>query len=1082
MVPRLHISTNPAFFHAQNKSLSGLKDFTKEEHSLLLDAISSSSQKLSNAGPRTVDRLYTYDWYMMTHRWRRRNRDGKLNMSSPPKPSASLLDIAKDILRGQKLKAHLWSLSVDRNVDAVTFFGIKRKNWVLADAILNSLIDTHEMLLPFMTPKTFTQGFDWGGKNTSLSALTNPIFPGRTDNGSIQWGDGIFNPVKPLPSNSNLALDTSTSKPVARHLAESFLAQTLFSLGMVVLTAAAQPLSESRVAMSYVYRALARLHHLDLLSDKIYQETTNTIANQEVSRPPWLYLLSNHIMTVLSDAAWLEHQAELANAATTAGNESPFVSFNVGVRELGPEIWFEYILWCCVEHGFAKQGNTLVHRMLKQDPCWKTESWEPLMRNINIVRQTNINKEQSWRRPGATNPPEILKDSPEKPAFNGLGERTISSEVISHLRFSLPNQSFNGLGFQGLTPDRMLRYIKPLDEAIGDKPGNELRPTKASTTQLVFRLLESGYIEPGTDRGALEDIIRYCQNCIPPWHVNTPLVPTHLDSIPKSQLRDETSAIVGLSEYSVRIHSEQGQASRAFSEYSRLQNIIDASKAHHITSFFEKLSQAPSADVPFFNSGKLDASSIPESSVPQVSIITLAGLLDLATAGNFLSIGNSLIFDNKVENPPIPPSVYNNQALLPSLLRFAGATKNNELCSEVLQSLNLPLSVNSLKALLNHYIDAEDWDRVVMITEYTRDFRSKAWGYSNIMALAAKIVRLEHSTRKVGDVGEPSEGMRAKLTNLARAKDIFFRFFASEFNLPSISVSRQLDVLEHQQKILQRLHIFFSSLNNPIGDITRPIKLKKRYPARYSLPYIPPKSFGVFLRAIVDTSGSYQGYLICVRWCLNNAHPSFWRRRSTGSLRLLVRDEQDNAYMNPEYSPKWEQARREKAVEADIGTIRILAQAARAEFEQAGGLTKRRRRQNPQTSTVSNSRPANLPPYQQRLWPQSADPSPVALESPDSGYKLDVPASQLAHQSKEGGMAPRMKAELVLDYCVAVFIRLGLSEEQIEFEIPGYSSYLRYRGVLTKRAAKRVRDRTKEIQNSPWMDAYVEDSLRAGSP
>ncbi|KAJ6166703.1 hypothetical protein N7470_002150 [Penicillium chermesinum] len=917
-------------------------------------------------------------------------------------------------------------LSTSRNVDIISHYGLEQKNWPLADALLNTLIDTNEMLIPFVTPRVAAfQSFDWGGKHTSLSALTNAANLQRTQDG-VLWQDGGYNPVKPLPLPNSIDLHSSTMKPTARYLADSFLAQTLMSLGSIVLAAADKPLNESRIAMSYVYRALARMHHLDLLSNKLYQDPTNT---------------------------WLEHQAALASAATRAGQEPPFVSFNVGVRELGPEIWFEYILWCCVEHGFVRQGAWLVKTMQSKAESWKTESWEPLLKNLDIVRDTNISREQSWRRPGNDNPPETFRDMREKPAFNGLGKKTISTEVVLALRAGLPIQAYNGLGFHGLTPQQLIRLMRPLNAALGIPTDDQkLCPTRKISTTNIFRILDSGAVDPVTDPAAFEQVIRSTRN--------------NLDRMTKTQLSDETSAMIGLAEYSVRAYSNQGQSSHAFSEYSRLQNLIDASKFQHITSFFEKLRDASSEDLPFFNSKQLEPSLVPESSVPQVSNVTLAGLLDLATAGHHFNFGKSLVFDDSVDNPPIPASSYHDQALIPALLRFADATENTELSSQILSKVRMPLSVNTLNAMLAHYVNVEDWDRVIMISEYTRDFRLKSWGYSTIMTLAAKILRLEAEASKASYRDQLPAELGDTLSSLARAKNIFFRFFEGEFNNRALPISRQKHSVNFQQKALQRLHAFFLSLPGPLSDIMQQVKLKKVYSGQHKLSLIPSKSFNVYLHAVIETGSSYDGYLLCRKWCLEEV--------------------EKQPFMEPGYSPKWAQAIQHKAIMTDITTIRILAQAACREFTESKTrriLHKEASRQRAGRSPdLAVPRPSEIEeeliPSSQNVWPGPSDGSaPPVLESSVSGYKLDVPLARLGHQSMNGGKAPRWKTEAVLDYCVAMYLRLGLSEEQIDLELPGYSSHLRHRGVLTNRQAKRVRDRYKEIQNSPWMDSYVQQSL-----
>lgn len=1073
--PRLRVFSRPAL-RLQHHASCDLKHITWKDSNFIRQI---SMSEFNESGSLASDSYMSPStWAPLIHEWRKPNKKGKVSGEMPTDLS-SMSDLSEIIERSHRLRVRLWATHANMQVDPIASLGIKRDRWDIADALLNSLIDSIEMLIPYTTPRGLDQGFDWGGKRATLTALTSPKLDEVDGSGIRTWGHGVYNPVKPLPSHQSLTLDSLSARPAGQYVSDDLLAQTLLSLGCIVMVAADQPQSESRLAMSYVYRALARLHHLDLLSEKLYQDPSNGFY-QEGLRPPWLHMLSGPIMSVLSDAAWLEHQAVLAREATRAGEDPPFVSFNVGVRELGPEIWLEYILWCCVEHGFVRQGASLFHQIARRN--WKFESWAPLMQDLDVVRQTNISREQSWRRPGNKSPPKTFKDFGEKPAFNGLGARTISSDVVSGLRGALPNLSYNGLGFYGLTADEMVKLQKSLSKALEPQSGNtDLRLTNRDSTLNIFRIINSGCLDASTDPEGLKQVISSTQNHIPPWQINMPLIPPDLETMTKSQLSNETSAMLGLAEYNTRAFSVLSNASSALLEYSRLQNTLDAAKAQHIISFFTKLDRAPSEEIPFFDSKHLDL-SIPESSLPGVSRATLAKLLDLATECGHFKFGESLLFDSTIENPPIPPSAYSDQILIPSLLRFAAATDDKDLGNTVLTSVELPVSVNTLKAMLNYYIHTGEWDRALMITEYTRDYRLKAWGYSNIMTLAAKIFRLNREIEKRAGSARKRQKTENNILSLSHAKDLLRRFFKGDFNSRPIPISKQARMRSFQQDALQNLREFFLLFPGPVHEVMDDLKTPQSTKKPLFLSKIPTKAFNVYLQAIADVYGASTGYEICRRLCMSNAPSNFSSQKSGGTERLPVSSEINNPHTSPGHSSRRAAALNCNAIVADISTIRIVVQSAKrdvdkkraAERRRALALARRATRPNEYTQTTPD--PETLPPTQQQLWPGS-DQAPKLLESSETGYKLDVPFSLLRHQTSQGGAAPKDHVDQVLDYCAAMFLRLGLSEEQLDFEMPGYSGYLRHRGILTWPRSKRARDRFREIQNAPWLRPMSEKPL-----
>ncbi|KAJ5888095.1 hypothetical protein N7495_008136 [Penicillium taxi] len=933
----------------------------------------------------------------------------KGNVADRRKSAASILDHQDDLKQSYLLSSYLYLARLSADLVLPIHIGFERKQWSTVLAIFNNAIDTYELLIPHMTPLNPSIGFDWNASGLSLDEISGDRL------GKLEVN---FQASAP----DNVCFDILTHRPAARLFANRLLGQVFMDLGSLILEAADRPTEESKMAMSYVHRVLARLHHLDLISDRIYQYPEKRTSDI-IFHPPALNLLSGHIMAVLSDAAWQEHQSAITVASTEAGEEPLFLPFKVGVRELGPEIWMELILWCCIEHGFTKYGASLIEEMMKRkgDKAWTAESWRPLINNLDVVRRTNISTEQYWRRSSNDHIPKASKR--DKPPFHGLGNRTISLEVVSSLRDGLSNAAYNGLGNYGATPRDLLKAAAPLSGLLERQgPKDDLRPTCKHTNWNITRIMRSGCLRPEKDPLSFARLLRSTQNMVPPWPETDITELKQLDSFTRGQLYDESAAIAGLIEYSIKTFSYERQSEPAFAQFALLQSIADASKAHHIRAFFECLGQSDPLNVPFFDS---EASPLSQSSLPQVSRATLADLLDLATSNQAYEFGEWLLFNDDLDGPTIPESAYGDQVLAPSLLRFASATNNVELNKLIVQSIKSPISVNTLKALVNVYFVFNDWERAVLTLQFLRDYRAKSWGFSNVTVLAREIIvrdaAIKHKQAHGGDVKDD-------IANLTRAKNTMLRFFNEEFNSSRGQFPR---AAVFQQKVLQRLYNVFMTIPGVLPELLADAKLKHTYKSHQRLHYIPPVAFHPLLSAVVETQGSTAGMQVWMRWCRTALGPDRKRQREGGITRLKLRYEN-----TMDFDVKWHTHIQEKAIVPNLNTIRIISRAAIKEYD-LERATK---------TTSSSSKSPNL----------------------SASYKLPLSKFTYPHQTHKGGRPPKTEVEKVLDFCVTTFLSSGMPEHDVELEVPGYLAYLRWRGVFTGQG-KHSRDSFKDSLHDPWI-------------
>lgn len=983
---------------------------------------------------------------------------GQPGQKIPLRASKNTLD------RTHALMGCLWDARSHYNFELLAHLGFVSNEWSTVHSLLSSLVDTYELLAPHVPPKNPSTGLDWNRPYRIPDPKEPPPpFPGvkeppLADNISLSRLTGGTKATSPwkwarlehVPSE-NISLDTLTVEPAARFFGDRILAEVLANLGSLVLASTDSSPEQSQHAMSCVFRILARLHHAGMISDKVYQYPTPD-ANSVMFRPPGLHLLSSPIMDVLSDAAWHEHEAAVAAASADAGETSPFIPYKMGIRELGAEIWLELILWCCVEHGFCKTGTLLVHRMTKMSGGheWKAESWAPLVQDLDAVQQTNINVEQSWRRPGQDEKPQTFTRQ-VKPPFNGLGSRTISAEVVASLRSGLSNKAYTGMGDRGYLPGEIVKLSAPLAELI-DPPAvrNQLRPTNKNTNWHTLRILSSGCVQPWTDPVAFESLLRSHNNVVPPWEGNSVEDTQAPDSLTEAQLYDETAAFFGLIEYNLHYYARDKQSGRLFSEYAWLQNISDASKALHMQTFFEQLSQARDEDdLAFFDSKPAPRGSIHQSSLPQLSKVTFANILDVATLSHAFDFGRQLLLQDEMDGPAIPPAAYGYPALAPALLRFATATNNNNLGQKVISSLSVPLSVHTIKCLINYHISQQGWDRVEMMLNFLVDHRGKSWGYNNLAALASAVIRLEATLRQKTVAGTAT---KTDIDNVTSVTDIMLRLYSGEWQ----SHSDRPKVRIFQLRALARMHRLLSSIPGPMTGIFGRLQPPKEITDHHKIALVPPMSFHEIFSAIVETQGAIVGKQVWDRHVIDVLSPKRERQVPGGVSRLLLSDERHKELGDPEWSAEWANEVQTKSALADLNTVRILARAATREH---AALMQ---------SQLQTQDPSNIP--------QTPDNSSSSIYDPTRPYVPSISPEQYPYQLV-GGKPPSTELEAILDFCLETFLRFGLPEDQIDVEIPGHLRRMQKRKIFSYPTRQPVRQRIKYNREDPWIQTFWADSL-----
>ncbi|KAL2827018.1 hypothetical protein BDW59DRAFT_144553 [Aspergillus cavernicola] len=909
-----------------------------------------------------------------------------------------------------KLANLLFHARKKADLDLLAHRGFKLNDWPAVYVLFNRLLDAAEKLRDVSLPPQKGSIGDWAsGSHLSLDQLT---------------AQGVSSPPLSSQVSTELlvpklaTLDALTERPFAQYYCASIMAEVWQGLGSIVLDAADASPNESKLAMSYVYRILARIHHSGIVSDRVYKYITPS-SYQATFRPPGMQLLSPRIMDVLSDAAWLEHEAEVAAKAAATGKESPFFPVNWGIKELGHEIWLEFILWCCVEHGHIKEGSQLVDQMKTRtgDMAWNFQSWKPYLRDEESIRNTRIDREVSWRRPDSvdTMPNPRKRNGPPLP-FHGLGKRTISVEVVTALLDNLPNLSYLGMGSKGLPADALLHHISVLKFAIAPKISeSKFLPTSKATNWFTTRVIESGTLIPEVDPRTFDSFLRVTPCVVPPWSSDMCPVDEHsLAQLLPSQLYDDTSAFAGLIEYNLRNLSRQRLCGDALETFSMLQTIIDTSKIRRVDEFFSSRMEQPSE-----GTGSLPSLRPFDSSIPQLSCVTLADLLDLVTISRAFAFGEWLLFSDDIDGPTVSPNAYGNQALAPSILRFAGATKNNALGEAVIQSLTGPISLNTHRAIMNFRISMHQWGFVVPMLRFIRDHRAKSWAHSNITAIAAEIIRLDHALHHQQHNPASTTTTSDIESDLTHAKDILYRILFREFHE---SPYRKPNDPYFQDRVIAGMVRLFCYISSPsLHKIVGAVSSNRSIPFT-RFPYIPPTAFHLIIAAIAETQGSAAARSIYKRVCVTAASPESRHLEKGGIRRFYLSRKRYMTEGDPHFDARYSRELEKKMVLPNPNTVRVIVQAAAREYEAA--------------TTSLKKGLGMINPY------SSVPETALQTEPPPGSPRKHFPSLEALQEASES-----------LIFCCKRFEVFGMSDHEIALEV-GEDIYLNFQADQMK--GKRV--------------------------
>jgi hypothetical protein len=658
--------------------------------------------------------------------------------------------------------------------------------------------------------------------------------------------------------------------------------QFWLSLGHMVLAASRAEGSQKKHIMTVVYHALARAHSLDLVPKEIYSWAPTPFSST-LKRPPMLHLLSSRILTTLSDAVWRSKQAELITQAVQEKSleavfrDPPGGRFRLKVRELGPEVWLEFILWCCVGGNFYRAGESLVRSLGRDlENPWFAISWDSTESSQPAAL---VNWDRVSARTGGT-VGQIEGYSADEPLAS-VPARTISVEVVLALieaQLNASRMSTTAGGKPGM-PRPMARFMARINALV-----TFLEPHALPTSYfdyLAVRLLQSDLLHVDQRAEFLQTWLQHIQDF---RQLETAKPSTEADATLKYQdIVSRNGLVQALMHQVLTLSLKEDRITKAIDQFSSLQYEIDKAKVQSMISFM--------GEVQPNERGTLQETSDPSTRIARAEYIDSYGQLPLHITATFVEklveadqtdLALWMVYSDDIDGPVLSPSTFSELSVARALIQLASKSHDTWLIKQIQQAmakLRLKLPVTFLRIQVDSAIKTHDFGRAVALLTQLREAVAGGYSPGNLAVLLATILRLQ------GIIQRNRIALDAQ-HHLARAIALFEEIMQGRYD------GTRGDFYDSQTKLFRQqvghlLSIIDVLLPSRITDSVR------RFRARYSsgaTASLQPAAFNTILSAVVDVYGARWGRALWDIFCIRPLEVDHDPSSEDGRLKLYLKN------------------------------------------------------------------------------------------------------------------------------------------------------------------------------------------------
>ncbi|KAK6003779.1 hypothetical protein QM012_009550 [Aureobasidium pullulans] len=520
--------------------------------------------------------------------------------------------------------------------------------------------------------------------------------------------------LHPTPSLDHLTAQLHPlEEPLPAILRHETIGQIWYSLARMIVQDANRANKDpaNQAIKPEILEIIAMLHHSGAMPCSIYsyQPPNDPIS---LCQPPTLHLLSNQIITSLTDAAWRAHETNVVEEAKERGGvydflrpEIPGSMYKVRVTGLGHEIWLELVLWAMLYGRFYKQGVKILTRLAKHldENAWSVLSWREL---ANPIIQSGQEKSINWDEvkyifnTGISDTDQTVNKKKVR--------RTVSAEVIASFVDAAVSHIRTGVGSRGMLPENPARFLREM-KIFFEKNNMSLGYT--SWDAIILRFFESRGVDFEKDpqlAGKISSVASLFGDDIST--VNAPTRDQLWQSTP-AYVVDGSAASIGYYHRLLRAHIQLGSLPGAMGVLRDLQQLTDTNKERSIQEFFAKQQNATAHDdnedsSEFGFQGRYGGIHYP-SFFTQIPVPILADLVNLVVDSEALELGSWLLYSEDLDGPIVHKGLYSDPIMGPPLIRLAASLSDEALMGRVLEVQKGQSRTDPPEEVLNQILDQQ---------------------------------------------------------------------------------------------------------------------------------------------------------------------------------------------------------------------------------------------------------------------------------------------------------------------------------------------------------------------------------------
>jgi len=516
------------------------------------------------------------------------------------------------------------------------------------------------------------------------------------------------------------------------------------------------------------------------------------------------------------------------------------------IPNLGPEIWLEFCLWCCVHGGWVHQGSAILDEMrkLQGQHKWSLIYWRDILES----------PEQKWEEFTQRRLKSEYGRSIKTPSRRDLVQRTISAEVViavidgmvADMLSSEPAMTSNSR-----SAGRLVQLKRILD-------ADHMSLGVSSWDAVISRIADASYIDIEARPTVMENILNLTETYGQEIHsLNAPKSGKDTDPV-ASYVFDASAAVIGLYHRTLHAYIKGRDVTKALRILSKLQSLTDTNKMRSMAEFFRELQETPvkaaeeSAEIvpieeerkrvfPFRHNvySKFPGVQYP-GYFPAVPITILADLLDLLVDSGKYEVARWMLYAQDIDGPLIPESMYSDQLIAPALIKYAAAVPDSTLLLKVTEAQSTDISGPTLIALCQSRMRQRNFPGAVEVLNLIRDYAIHEWKPEESAVLVQLLLQLIHESAGSSSA-EPVQLLQQMLNG---------KFGKQWGDRPS-----QLDTIIG----------VLSDVSQDVGRICAGLLQSGNY---YRMD-MTTKTFNILLDGVIRTFGIDVGQRVVQDWCLN---------------------------------------------------------------------------------------------------------------------------------------------------------------------------------------------------------------------